>query len=157
MGKIKWRELTTKQFKTVVQAMMIVDDAFLDRVIVQIYKLQTNEEKDKSKSIEDNNVGFTKYDANVMSNIAEKIINGQELTKGERAKARNKAQKYWGQILMICRENWKKQDFAQKVEQINEVVTKDQKEDDEQRDCSENGRSCSYGICEECEKLAVDK
>ena len=44
---------------------------------------------------EDNYVGFTKWDAEEMTAIAQKIIRKQKLTDGEVAKSRNKMQKYW--------------------------------------------------------------
>lgn len=108
-NKIEWDKLTVNQYKICMQAMLITSDKYLDKAIVEIYKLQTDEEKYKGQSVEENNLGFSKVDAEVLSKIARKLIEGKELTAGERARARNKMLKYWRQLLYLSRIKWKKE------------------------------------------------
>ena len=153
-----------KQWELYLKDLVKSNDKALLRAIVLVYDNQTTEEKNKGKSIEDNCAGFSKIDAYEMGKIAQKIKRGEELTRGELAKSRNKMQKYWKQLMIIS----KKQAEAKKLQEQKELEAKlaeeelaAQKEDAEKlerfrqdietlRKCSEEGISCEYGICDEC-------
>ena len=83
--------------------MVRTNDQALLRAIVLIYDNQTDEEKLKGESIEDNCIGFSKIDAAEMGAIARKIKAKKQLSKGELAKSRNKMQKYWKQLMIISK------------------------------------------------------
>lgn len=160
-----WEYFTSqKQWELYLKDLIKTNDTALLQSIVCIYNNQTEEEKNKGKSIEDNCIGFSKIDAAEMGEIARKIKAGKALTKGELAKSRNKMQKYWKQLMIIS----KKQAEAKKLQEQKELEAKmaeeelaAQKEDAEKlerfrhdievlRKCSEEGISCEYGICDEC-------
>lgn len=104
---IRWNELTVNQWKPVLQCLMIINDNNLKKCILKIYEFQTYEEKQGRVTKEENNLGFNKVDAEEMCAIAEKLLKGEELTKSELAKSRNKMLKYWRQIMMVCKQNLK--------------------------------------------------
>ena len=149
---IKWNELTINQWRPVLQCMMITNDNNLKKCILKIYEFQTQEEKNGKVTKDENEFGFNKVDAEEMSQIAEKLLRGEELTKGELAKSRNKMLKYWRQIMVVCKDHLKKNLSVEKQIEVNyqhqEEVSKVWQE--EKQRCQEEGKPCSYGICSDC-------
>lgn len=144
-----WEYFTSqKQWESYLKDLVRTNDQALLRAIVLIYDNQTDEEKLKGESIEDNCIGFSKIDAAEMGAIARKIKAKKQLSKGELAKSRNKMQKYWKQLMIIS----KKQAEAKKQQYDDENEKKEQFKDfcEVLRRCSEEGISCDYGICDEC-------
>ena len=89
-----WEYFTSqKQWESYLKDLVRTNDQALLRAIVLIYDNQTDEEKLKGESIEDNCIGFSKIDAAEMGAIARKIKAKKQLSKGELAKSRNKMQK----------------------------------------------------------------
>lgn len=159
-----WEYFTSqKQWEAYLKDLLKTNEAALVKSIVLIYDRQTDEEKNKGESIEDNYVGFSKVDANDMGAIARKIKAGKALTKGELAKSRNKMQKYWKQLMVISKEQAeanKMKKAAEAYDEQAEAETIDEYELERKqqfqdycetlRRCSEEGISCDYGICDEC-------
>lgn len=154
-----WEYFTSqKQWESYLKDLVRTNDQALLRAIVLIYDNQTDEEKLKGESIEDNCIGFSKIDAAEMGAIARKIKAKKQLSKGELAKSRNKMQKYWKQLMIISKKQAeaKKQQYDEQAEEaaINEYENekKEQLKDfcEVLRRCSEEGISCDYGICDEC-------
>lgn len=160
-----WEYFTNqKQWETYLKDLLKKSDAAVVQAIVCIYDNQTDEEKSRGESIEDNNIGFSKIDAYEMGSLAKKIKRGEPLTKGELAKSRNKMQKYWKQLMVIS----KRKAEARKMEEqrlLDEQAEQEayelqlQKEAETEafrhsleilRLCVEEGKSCDYGICDEC-------
>lgn len=144
---IKWDELTVNQWKPVLQCLMITNEANLKKCILKIYEFQTYDEKRGHITKEENDLGFNKVDAEEMSKIAEKLLRGEELTKGELAKSKNKMLKYWKQIMYVCKDSLKKQKERQRMTEQEQMEI----HIDEIQKCSEEGIACDYGICSECE------
>lgn len=157
---IKWNELTINQWRPVLQCLMITNENNLKKCILKIYEFQTQEEKNENKTQEENGLGFNKVDADVMSEIAKKILKREDLTKGELAKAKNKMPKYWRQIMYVCKENLKNNHISVKekenkqsaqmtfdYEHQDEVIEARQ---EETRKCQEESIPCNYGICSDC-------
>lgn len=154
-----WEYFTSqKQWESYLKDLVRTNDQALLRAIVLIYDNQTDEEKLKGESIEDNCIGFSKIDAAEMGAIVRKIKAKKQLSKGELAKSRNKMQKYWKQLMIISKKQAeaKKQQYDEQAEEaaINEYENekKEQFKDfcEVLRRCSEEGISCDYGICDEC-------
>lgn len=154
-----WEYFTSqKQWESYLKDLVRTNDQALLRAIVLIYDNQTDEEKLKGESIEDNCIGFSKIDAAEMGAIARKIKAKKQLSKGELAKSRNKMQKYWKQLMIISKKQAeaKKQQYDEQAEEaaINEYENekKEQFKDfcEVLRRCSKEGMSCDYGICDEC-------
>ena len=60
------------------------------------------QEKNADATLEHNGVGFNAFDAEVLSDIAKKLIRGEELTDKEFFTARKRIQKYAGQLTLIA-------------------------------------------------------
>ena len=160
-----WEYFTNeKQWKAYLKDLLQTNDGALLKSIVLIYNNQTTEEKEKCESIDDNYVGFTKIDAFDLGNIAKKIQDGQQLTKAEFARCRNKMPKYWKQLMMISKKRSleKRAELSAVKEAVrirdDDVLASDastrqllfKEHNDTLRRCSEEGVSCEYGICNEC-------
>ena len=159
-----WEYFTSqKQWEAYLKDLLKTNDKALLRAIVLIYDNQTDEEKNKGESIENNHIGFSKIDAKEMGDIARKIKAGKALTKGELAKSRNKMQKYWRQLMIISKERaeakklQKQKELEDKLAEELAAIEEDKlkleqfKEHNEiLRRCSEEGIACNYGICDEC-------
>ena len=160
-----WEAFTNqKQWESYLKNLIKTNDKALYKSIILIYEMQTDEERYIGESKEENNVGFSKVDAYEMGVIAKKIKQGNELTSGEIAKSRNKMQKYWKQLMIISKRQMKEAEDAklnEEFDKLNEELAIAQEEQNEKlesfrehneilRKCSEEGISCSYGICDEC-------
>ena len=146
-----WDNFTTdKQWEEYLKQLVKTNDKALYKAIVIIYNNQTEEEKVKQESVEDNNVGFTKWDAKELGNIARKIIGGEQLTSGEIAKSRNKMQKYWKQLMIVSKRQIATRAQQELVER--QKISKQHFQDSLEtlRRCSEQGTPCEFGICDEC-------
>lgn len=160
-----WEYFTNqKQWESYLKDLVRSDDKALLRAIVCIYDNQTDEEKLKGESIEDNCIGFSKIDAKEMGDIARKIKAGKPLTKSELAKSRNKMQKYWKQLMIISKKQASERSLrrqeeidrkfdeeASELERENKAKLESFRQHNETlRQCAEEGKSCDYGICDEC-------
>lgn len=96
---------TQEEWKAYLQNLVKTNDKALLRSILVIYNSQTDEEQVTGESTEENDVGFTKWDAKEMTAIAKKIQRHEALTKGELAKSRNKMCKYWKQLMVVSQKN----------------------------------------------------
>lgn len=146
-----WQSFTAnKQWEQYLKHLVKTNDRALLKAIVLIYDNQTDEEKYKGESVEDNNTGFTKYDARELSEIALKIKAKRPLSEAEMAKSRNKMQKYWKQLMVISKRRMAENKFKEDVEQ--QAMAKQYFRDSMEalRKCSEEGIACGYGICDEC-------
>lgn len=153
-----WQYFTTqKQWEAYLKDLLKTNDKALLKAIVLIHDMQTEEEKSRGESTEDNHIGWTKWDAKEMGDIAKKIKRGEPLAIGELAKSRNKMQKYWKQLMYISKQQQQEKAKAEAHEEKQEVRVQS-KEGEEWfkqhneilRRCAEEGIACDYGICDEC-------
>ena len=146
----EWKYFTNqKQWESYLKNLVKTNDNALLKAITLIYDNQTQEEKNKDESIEDNRIGFSKIDAYEMGQIARKIKSGQPLTKGEIAKSRNKMQKYWKQLMIISKEKAELEELQEIEKELHKSFEEHFKENETLQMCEE-GKSCEYGICSEC-------
>lgn len=140
----------TEQWKEYLQHLVTTNDQALLLSIRRINERQTELEQYNKESIEDNDVGWTKYDAKEMGTIADKIIHGEELTKGEWAKSRNKMKKYWKQLMDISKQRMEQEKKAKEEERQRAAKEHFEQSLETLKRCSEKGIACGYGICSEC-------
>lgn len=157
-----WQYFTTqKQWEAYLKDLVKTNDQALYKAIVLIHDRQTVEEKAQKESTEHNQIGWTKWDAKEMGDIAIKIKREEPLTIGELAKARNKMQKYWKQLMHISKQQQQVKAEAEKaeVEMLQEKLAVGVKvleiehfkqHNETLRRCAEEGIACDYGICDEC-------
>lgn len=74
------------------------------RCMIKLYNRMEADEKASRSSVHENGRGFSKYDAKLLCEISEKIINNQVLTSKEIAQMRYRIVKYSEQILEIIEE-----------------------------------------------------
>lgn len=151
-----WEAFTTnKQWESYLKQLVKTNDVALFRAIVLIYENQTEEEKYAGESVEDNKIGFSKYDARELSAIALKIKARKPLSKAEVARSRIKMPKYWRQLMVIS----KRRMAARKVleEEIHQEMQGSIQPCSIQSKalikCSDEGITCTYGICDECPNI----
>lgn len=150
-----WESFTNqKQWEAYLKNLIRTNNTACLKAILLIYDNQTNEEKAAGISVEDNKVGFSKWDAEEMSAMARKLKKGKQLSQGELLRAKLIMPKYWRQLMVISKI---KMEDAKKMEELvnSSVLTKDEIEsiikEEEFRQCLEEGKPCSYGICDECQ------
>ena len=152
MGQKVWETFTNqKQWESYLKNLIKINDSALIKAIVLIYDLQTAEEKNTGKSVEDNKIGFSKIDAYELGNIAKKIKRGQSLTEAEVAKSRNKMQKYWKQLMVISKKQMQEKKDQEELKQVEEEMHYEQLTFEDALSTQEKTCPCSYGICGECE------
>ena len=99
-----WDNFTTDQeWKEFLQKLVKVNDKALHRGILAIYQLQTHDEKQSKVTKEHNGIGFGSVDAKFMSDLAEILKKGGQLSDKQKAIARNKLAKYWRQLMLISK------------------------------------------------------
>lgn len=153
-----WEHFTSKkQWETYLKDLVATNDKALKRAIVLIYNNQTEEEKNKEESLEDNLSGFSKIDAKEMGEIARKILSGREMTDGEISKSRNKMKKYWRQLMLVSKKQAKEKEIQEQMELESKIDEERstrldlfREYNEALRRCVEEGISCEYGICDEC-------
>lgn len=153
-----WKYFTTQeQWKAYLQDLVSTNTNACLKAITCIDNWQTEPERQQGESTEENGVGWTKYDAKEMGQLANKIRNGQALTDGELAKAKNKMKKYWKQLMQISKRQMEQREAEEqaKLEQEAREVAEQKRQQFEEvlevlRKCGEEGIACEYGICGEC-------
>lgn len=154
MGQKVWETFTNqKQWESYLKNLVKTNDRALIKAIILIYDLQTAEEKNTGKSIEDNKIGFSKIDAYELGNIAKKIKRGQSLTEDEVAKSRNKMQKYWKQLMVISKKRMQEKEDQEAKEELKQFELE---EEIHYRQLTfEDVFPGCYGICDECEGVQM--
>ena len=120
-----WKYFTTQeQWKAYLQDLVSTNTNACLKAITCIDNWQTEPERQQGESTEENGVGWTKYDAKEMGQLANKIRNGQALTDGELAKAKNKMKKYWKQLMQISKRQMEQQEAEEQAKKKQETLKK---------------------------------
>lgn len=144
-----WEHFTSqKQWRQYLQELLRTNNVALIRATALIYDNQTDEEKYRGESTEDNNVGFSKYDAKQLTECALKIKQGRRLTRVDMETLRNKMPKYWKQLMVISKRRMAEE--KEKAKQQRIVDSHISIQHGAFARCMESGMACDYGICSEC-------
>lgn len=141
---------TQKDWEVYIKALLKDNTKALLRAIVLVYDNQTDEEKAMAESVEENNIGFTKWDAKELSAVARKIKAREPLSDAELARARNKMGKYWRQLMVISKRNIEHAEAEKKAAELAAAHESFRAAQEAIRCCAEEGKPCEYGICDEC-------
>lgn len=76
--------------------------AWQDRALIAIYNGQTEQEKDSQTTVEDNGIGFSGVDAEILTSFAEQFLRRQWLSPKQREILGKKLPKYAGQLWQIA-------------------------------------------------------
>lgn len=99
----KWANLTQKEWRRELQALLLASDKALERAIIRIWEQQTTTEQAAGKSLIEDGVGFNKFDAPLMSKYARLLLSTGSLTTYQKKKARSVMPKYWRQLMRISK------------------------------------------------------
>jgi len=87
-----------------IKQLLSENDHAVMRAVVAIWQYQTSHEKLHMHTNEHNLVGFSAFDANILSSFAEQIGRGRSLSIKQLAVARRRMMKYVGQLARIANE-----------------------------------------------------
>jgi len=103
-GSVDWKELTDDECWEYFNHMIQTNTQWLRRAVVAIFNHQTTDEQVAGQTKHRNGVGFNGLDAEIMTNIAQRIIaNRRSLTEREVTAARKTMRKYVRQLVRIMR------------------------------------------------------
>lgn len=88
--------------RELVRERLEINDAWVKRAVVSIFNLQTESEKASDSTAEDNGVGFSGCDAELMSSFAKQLVQRGSLSPKQMVWARKKMLKYAGQLARIA-------------------------------------------------------
>lgn len=97
--------MTQNWKKAEIQELLSVSDLAVCRAILRIYEAQTEHEKSCKTTQEDNGVGFSAFDAEILSSFAEQLAKKKQygiplsLTPKQMPLARKRVKKYWKQLM----------------------------------------------------------
>lgn len=85
-----------------IQQLIQTNDRAVERALIQIYHRQTADEQRAATTNRENSVGFSAFDAEFLTKIAQQCIARNGLTPGQVNMIRPKMMKYWRQLLEIA-------------------------------------------------------
>lgn len=88
--------------KEVIQQLLATSDKAVCRALVAIYARQTHQEQLSGTTKEHNGVGFSAFDAEFLSSLAEQVKTRGTLSPRQLELARKKMKSYWRQLLEIA-------------------------------------------------------
>lgn len=78
------------------------NDTMVLRSVIKLWELQTQEEKEECKTLTHNGVGFSGFDAELLSSFAQQAIWKGYLSRKQTFIARKRLYKYCGQLVKIA-------------------------------------------------------
>jgi hypothetical protein len=135
-----WNETTIKQ-------LLDSNQKAVERAIVAIYERQTADEKATHSTSKTNGVGFSQYDAEFLSSLAEWIKRGRSLSPRQLAIGRNKIKRYHRQLAEIANS---KQSGQPTIEPAMPVAQKKAPEHVAGCTCAENEWYDGEDVCPAC-------
>lgn len=79
---------------------MNVDAAKIKALLI-IYSFQTDEELNRGTTVEDNGMGFTAYDGDILTSFSQQLYKTGSLSPKQMKVLRNRIKKYWKQITQV--------------------------------------------------------
>ena len=95
---------TKKERKEKVKQLLATNDKAVYRAVVAIYRRQTDYEQVCDSTQETNGVGFSAFDAEILSSFAKQLLDGKGLSYKQMEIARKRIAKYSGQLASIAEE-----------------------------------------------------
>lgn len=92
---------TQKAAKEIIQRSIDTNDRAVAKAITMIYSKQTQSEQASQMTRDHNNVGFSAFDAEILSSFAERLQSGRALTERQMAVGRKKIRRYWKQLAIM--------------------------------------------------------
>ena len=107
MGRKKTEKLYGTFTKEQIREKLASDRSWIERALIVLLSLQTQEEQNVETTIEDNKIGFNGYDAKYLTYCAKWVSkNGNHLNDSNLKKCGERLPKYWKQIaIAITKKN----------------------------------------------------
>lgn len=118
--RMKEKRVTKAEVKAFVRNKLGTSQAWMLKGLIAIYNLQTVEEQSSGQTNEDNGVGFTGCDAEILSSFAEQYLQRGRLSPKQMEIIRKKMPRYWAQIISISNND---KLIAQVQKAMDECVT----------------------------------
>lgn len=95
--------MSTKTWdKESIQELLKSNDKAVARAVLAVYRFQTEAEKSTQTTRDSNGIGFSAFDAEILSDFAEKLKRGLTLSPRQLELARKKMLKYHRQLVLIA-------------------------------------------------------
>ena len=96
---------TIAEAKRVIQAAIDSSDRALYKALLLIYSKQTATEQEMGATVEDNGIGFSGCDAELLTSFAKGLTQYGHLTEKQLPYARKKVRKYWRQLMTLAKQS----------------------------------------------------
>jgi len=93
--------MTKIQIKTFFKTKLSIDSNWAVKGMLKIYEFQTADEQADKVTRNENNVGFTGCDAEILSSFCEQVKKGRTLSEKQMSLIFRKMPKYWKQLASI--------------------------------------------------------
>ena len=95
------KKITQKERQNFIKAKLQSDSRWAIRALEIVYSRQTDSEKNMQQTVEDNGVGFTGIDAEILTSFGNQVKQGRTLSNKQLAILMRKMHKYWKQVLSV--------------------------------------------------------
>jgi len=95
------KKVTNVERKEFVKNKLASEISWMQRGLIKIFEMQTEDEKAYNTTSVNNNVGFTGVDAEILSSFAKGLMKYKRLSVKQMAILKKKMPKYWRQIIEI--------------------------------------------------------
>jgi hypothetical protein len=103
---VKTKEcIVTVLNKAAIQNLIATNDKAVVRGLIAIYERQTEAEKNTQATLENNGIGFSGCDAEILSSFVKWYKEHGYLSPKQLAISRNKITRYWKQLLQVAASN----------------------------------------------------
>ena len=86
----------------VVKNNLILNDTWVIRALIRLYKRQTPDERTTKETFQSNKLGFNKYDSVYLTTMAEKALANKPIINSEMREIRRRVIKYVKQLTQIA-------------------------------------------------------
>lgn len=104
MNTLTQQPKTQADWRKYIQSNLLDNDRWCLRGLEYVYSLQTRNERMTEKTYVNNCVGFTQFDAEILSSFARQYETRGRLTSKQMTILRRRILKYWRQIMTAIKE-----------------------------------------------------
>ena len=102
------QKMSNNDLKRIIQSVISTNDNAVINTLMIIYRNQTSDEQTSGTTHEHNKIGFTSFDAKLMSSFVYQYLEHSNLSKKQMRIARGRAMKYWKQVYRYYNGNMKR-------------------------------------------------
>lgn len=95
---------TQAEAKRQIQHLIDTNDRAVYRALLVVFENQTSQEQHCGRTVENNCVGFSSWDAEFLTDMVANLKKYGHLTEKQLAVTRNKIRRYWKQLMVASKE-----------------------------------------------------